>query len=90
MLDSRIPSRVKNIYLPKVEFLKSVIKKKISLLEIGSGAGHFLKACELKNISAIGYETNNDLVNIGKKKLKKKQNCLFIFRQNLSSSFERR
>ena len=63
--------RVKTIYLPKVDFLKSVIREKINLLEIGSGAGHFLKACEIKKVSGIGYESNNDLVKLGKTKLKK-------------------
>jgi len=36
--------RVKNIYLPKVIFLKKTIKKKISIIDIGSGGGHFLRA----------------------------------------------
>ena len=62
--------RVKNIYLPKANFLKKVIKKKIKLLEFGSGAGHFLKALELKKINAIGYEPNKTLTRIGNKELK--------------------
>ena len=41
------------------------------ILEIGSGAGHFLKACENSGVNAIGYESNVDLVKIGKKQLKK-------------------
>ena len=56
--------RVKNIYLPKLNFLKSVLKKKFSLIEIGSGAGHFLRACEIKKIDAEGYDVNNKLVNV--------------------------
>ena len=64
-------TRVKNIYLPKVEFLKSVIKKKINLIEIGSGGGHFLKALEKKNICAIGHEPNKTLCDLGNSKLKK-------------------
>ena len=62
--------RVKNIYLPKAKFLKEVIKKKINLIEIGSGAGHFLKALELLKIKSTGYEINKSLVDIGKRKLK--------------------
>lgn len=69
-------TRVKNIYLPKVKFLKDVIKKKIKLIDLGSGAGHFLKALELSKISATGIEINNSLVNLSKKKLKK-NNLIF-------------
>ena len=64
-------TRVKNIYIPKVDFLKKVIKKRINLLDIGCGAGHFVKALEQKGISAIGYDTSVILCKLGNKKLKK-------------------
>jgi len=64
-------SRVKNIYLPKVKFLKQVIKKKIKVIDLGSGAGHFLKALELSKIFATGIEINKSLVKLAKLKLKK-------------------
>ena len=76
--------RVKNIYLPKLNFLKSVLKKKFSLIEIGSGAGHFLRACEIKKIDAEGYDVNNKLVNISKKNLKKNK-CHLIKSNQLSN-----
>ena len=63
--------RVKKIYSPKVDFLNKVIKKKISILDIGSGGGHFLKALESKKILAKGIEPNRDLCNLGNKRLKK-------------------
>ncbi len=63
-------SRLKNIYIPKIEFYKKILKKK-SFIEIGSGLGYLLKAAEKKNIKAIGYETNKIMVTKGKKKLKK-------------------
>lgn len=63
--------RVKNIYLPKVEFLKKVIKRRINLIDLGCGAGHFVKALELKKIPAVGYDVSQDLCKIGNKKLKK-------------------
>ena len=63
--------RVKNIYSAKVEFLKKIIKEKIKLIDVGCGAGHFIKALELKKISAVGYETSKALSNLGNKKLKK-------------------
>ena len=44
--------RVKNIYVPKVKFLIKVMNKqnvkKYSVTDVGSGAGHFLKALEQK------------------------------------------
>lgn len=61
--------RVSTIYEPKVDFLKNVIKKKKNILDIGSGAGHFLKALENKNINGMGYEPNKDLVKLGNEKL---------------------
>ena len=63
--------RVKKIYLPKVTFLKEVIKTKINVLDIGAGGGYFLKALEIKNIDGIGYEPNKYLVNMGNKNIKK-------------------
>ena len=63
--------RVKNIYLPKAEFLKKIIKKKINLLDIGSGGGHFLKALEIKKINAQGFEPSKVLCDLGNIKLKK-------------------
>lgn len=63
--------RVKNIYKPKVKFLKKVLKKKINLLDLGSGAGHFVRACEMLNINAMGLEPSKKLCLIGNKFLKK-------------------
>tara|TARA_B100000965_G_scaffold406839_1_gene449451 strand:- start:19601 stop:20602 length:1002 start_codon:yes stop_codon:yes gene_type:complete len=63
--------RVKKIYGPKANFLKKVLKKRFSLIEIGCGAGHFIKACEKMKIKARGYDVNKDLIDIGKKHLKK-------------------
>jgi hypothetical protein len=77
--------RVKNIYLPKVNFLKKTIKKKISIIDIGSGGGHFLRACEIKKILAEGYEPNKQLVRLGKKKLKKNQ----IYNLDMESTYNK-
>jgi len=64
-------SRVRNIYIPKVDFLKKVINKKINLIDLGCGAGHFVKALEIKGINAIGYDTSKQLCKLGNTKLKK-------------------
>ena len=45
--------------------------KGYKILDIGSGAGHFLKALEIKKINSLGLEPNETLVNLGNKKLKK-------------------
>ncbi len=58
-------NRVKKIYLPKIQFLKTVVKEKIKLLDVGCGAGHLVKACELENISAKGIEPSLELVRLG-------------------------
>ena len=66
-------SRVENISKPKLEFLKKILKGKKEILELGSGAGHFLKACELNSIKATGYDVNSSMVKLGEKMLKKNQ-----------------
>lgn len=58
--------RVNNIYLPKVNFLKDVIKKKIRVLDYGAGAGHFLKALEISKIKSVGIEPSLNLCEIGR------------------------
>jgi hypothetical protein len=63
--------RVKNVYNDKVLFLKKIIKKKINILDIGSGAGHFLKALENNKIKAVGIEPNKLMCKIGNYYLKK-------------------
>ena len=86
-------SRVKNIYIPKINFLKKVIRKKnLSILDFGSGAGHFLKACELKQTKANGYEPNKILCELGNRKLKKNKlvnvTMDFVYKQILSSNVD--
>ena len=42
-----------------------------SLIDLGCGGGHFLKALELKKIQASGFETSKELSKLGNKRLKK-------------------
>lgn len=67
--------RVKNIYKPKLDFIKECLKKEncndISIIDIGCGGGHFIKACEEQNIDAIGYDVNKILIDLGNSMLKK-------------------
>jgi SAM-dependent methyltransferase len=62
--------RLRKIYQPKLNFLKEVIKKPKEILDLGCGAGHFVKACELKSIKASGYDVSKSMVNLGNKMLK--------------------
>ena len=67
-------ARVKDIYLPKVEFMLEVLGKninlnKFSIIDIGCGGGHFVKACLEKKINVIGVEPNLSLVELGVEKL---------------------
>lgn len=76
--------RVKNIYKPKVDFLTSIIKKKFKLVDMGCGAGHFVKALENKKIDAIGYDTSKELCKLGNLKVKKNK----IINIKLSDSYK--
>ena len=51
--------------------MKKLRLTKKEILELGAGAGHFLKACEYLNIQARGFEISKFLVDFAKKKLKK-------------------
>jgi hypothetical protein len=67
-------NRVTDIYKPKVEFLIDCLKlveniNVFDVTDIGCGGGHFVKALEDSNISAVGYDTNKLLIDIGKKNL---------------------
>ncbi len=63
--------RVKQIHLPKVDFLRKVVKSKMQVLDFGAGSGQFLKALEMRNIKGVGYEPSKSFVNYGRKILKK-------------------
>jgi SAM-dependent methyltransferase len=61
--------RVSDIYLPKVDFLKDVVGE-CKVNDVGCGAGHFLKACEYREIEGEGIDPNMSLVNIGRSQLR--------------------
>lgn len=67
-------SRVEGIYLPKVEFMHEVLTEidcgdNNSVLDIGCGGGHFVKACEIKGIPAHGYDPSEELIELGTTKM---------------------
>lgn len=65
--------RVETVYIPKAEFLKqSLVEaginvKEVSLLDIGGGAGHFVKACHEFGLKARGIEVDEKSVDISNK-----------------------
>ena len=56
--------RVKDIYIPKVNFLKSNLKNIKKIIDYGSGGGYFINACNKKEITSFGVEINNNLINL--------------------------
>ena len=53
----------------KSSFLLRVLNQEkisdFSVTDLGCGGGHFVKACELEQIEAIGFDTNQQLIDLG-------------------------
>ena len=64
--------RTKDIYIPKVDFLFSILPPnpmKYEILDVGCGGGHFVFASILKNISASGFDLNENIIEFGNKQI---------------------
>lgn len=65
--------RVEAVYIPKVEFLKQSLLEagidiqKLSLLDVGGGAGHFIVACRKLGLKARGVEVDEKSVQVSNK-----------------------
>lgn len=65
--------RVETVYAPKADFLRqSLIEsgidiRKMSLLDVGGGAGHFVAACRSLGLKARGIEVDEESVRISDK-----------------------
>ncbi len=76
-LDINFDKRASEVYLPKVDFLLTILPNKINkLLDVGSGSGYFVYAALLRNIEAIGLDISKTMVEFGNSQIK----------QNLSST----
>lgn len=70
--------RVKVVYTPKAEFLKESLTQsgvdfeKVSLLDVGGGAGHFVAACRDLGLKARGIEVDEESVYISNKFMNEK------------------
>lgn len=77
--DTDYDDRCRDIYLPKLEFLLQVLQESPvsssatnspTVLDVGCGAGHFIRACELKGIQAAGLETSASLIELSRRQLR--------------------
>ena len=69
--------RVKNIYAPKADFMIESLRiggaqrDAVSVLDVGAGTGHFVKALEEKRIKSVGVEVDAKQVERAKKFLER-------------------
>jgi SAM-dependent methyltransferase len=69
-IDSDFHKRAIDIYMPKIDFLISILPpKKYQILDIGCGGGYFVYAALLKNFVAEGIDVSNTSINFGNKQL---------------------
>lgn len=61
---------IKTIHLPKIRFLKSIIKHDFDLLDVGCGAGYLVAACEKLKINSLGIDVNKNLIDYGSMRIK--------------------
>lgn len=64
-LDDKYEKRIKNIYIPKVNFLKEYIKPGMTIFDYGCGLGHFVNAALSLGFKASGADVNKTLVDNG-------------------------
>lgn len=82
-------SRVADIYLPKVDFLLEAVGSEdkttnIEVLDIGSGAGHFVEALRSRNIPVRGLEISGKAVNYGNRMMGEDILCQVEYEELLS------
>ncbi|MGF1455412.1 MAG: class I SAM-dependent methyltransferase [Alphaproteobacteria bacterium] len=70
----RFDARVEETYLPKLDFLTGCLAERGTnrpprVLDVGCGGGHFVKACQLRDIPARGIDPKADLIALGREKL---------------------
>ena len=65
-LDVNYKKRATEVYLPKLDFLQSILpKKKNKLLDIGTGSGYFVYSALLRNMNAKGLDVSKTMVEFG-------------------------
>lgn len=65
-IDKKFESRVKEIYLPKIDFLlENISLKTPQILDIGCGGGHFVFSGLLRNCDIKGIDVGEKLIKFG-------------------------
>lgn len=65
-IDEAFQQRVKDIYIPKAEFLaESLPTNDLEILDVGCGAGYFVQACSLLNIKCSGIDVSKEMTDFG-------------------------
>lgn len=66
-IDDNFSKRCDDIYVPKIQFLKSSlnVSDELSILDVGCGAGHFVYSSLINNIDAVGVDVSEKLVKYG-------------------------
>ncbi|MCC9625985.1 class I SAM-dependent methyltransferase [Thalassospira sp. MA62] len=65
-LDENFEKRAVKVYLPKVDFLVSVLPPKLDkILDVGCGSGYFVYAALLRNLKPKGLDVSKTMVEFG-------------------------
>lgn len=87
--DENFFQRTKDIYLPKVDFLNSVLNNKdIKILDVGCGSGYFVLACLERELAAVGFDVGKNQVEYGNKEISKLKRETPLFYVNEDSFFD--
>jgi 2-polyprenyl-3-methyl-5-hydroxy-6-metoxy-1,4-benzoquinol methylase len=73
-LDDKYEARIKNIYIPKVDFLKEHLGSGMTLFDFGCGLGHFVDAARRLGFEARGADVSKTLVENGNLAIKHSHN----------------
>jgi len=65
-IDKSFEKRMRDIYLPKAEFLvDNMPGNQFSVLDVGCGAGYFVAACQTYEIDAEGLDVSQSMIDFG-------------------------
>ena len=69
-IDEKFVQRTEDIYLPKVDFLLSILPPmEYDILDVGCGSGYFVFASILRKTSTRGFDLNKNIIEFGNKQI---------------------